>query len=425
MRGEYVLVVLAISAIVAAVALSRAAISRSDVSWRIGVVALIASVLTYIVAAAPQINRPPEAEAETFYRVRLEAAEIERKSIEAQLDKANKISSQVDKALKRSADVEAERDAARIALKRSDLKIEGLRSRLQQEQENLRKTEEVLAKVQKQNVEGLKRIGELQEGLRLEGGVAAAEKAQKERAQTVAMSYRRQLDGARARLRVASSRLAALQSTAARNDTQTYSAQQNNGAVARLQAGITSAVYAVEHKPELNFFGDRRGTYFSIKLKPTIDGGEFEFTSVEPPLISDEQAFLDAAVALFQEELLALEKAVKIELYVRGSADTRQVRNQPNPMKLESFRRYKSVRRLGPDQYASSADEWLKEVSFPLRNEELPNLRAAFLASRLNAGAQSVGLSTTFLVLDQVPAVPFREGQEVNLRPELFLFIPR
>jgi hypothetical protein len=443
-RAEYIFATLVISAIVAILGLWRSAHSRSYVAWAVGMGAVSVFAATHLIGAFSQINRPPETEAEAFYRTRFEAAEIERRSSEAQLKKAQKIADQVDGALKRSSQAERERDTAQLELRHSVSETNSLRLKLENEKKRRERADERIARTEAEKSELEKSIQGLEDNLRKQLSALDAERVSKEQAEVAVAHSLVRLNVSQARRRRAEAqsvnyekklksvarKLASLRKQRNLLMTQaeanaSHADQGGHALFRQLQAKIETENYIVEPRPEISFFPERNGTYYRIILREWGGKKEFEFTNVEPPLISDEPEFLKAAAAFLKEIVLTLEVSTDLELYVRGSADTRQIRSQPDSAKLEPFRTYYSRARVGRDRYEGSGVARLRHIALPLKNEDLPNLRAAYLAARLNSQSEASGVRARFSVLDQEPDVAFREGEEEKLRPELFLFMPK
>ena len=178
-------------------------------------------------------------------------------------------------------------------------------------------------------------------------------------------------------------------------------------------------IYRVLHPPAIN---GRVGTYYAIKLKAASDGASpepFEFAIGKYTLTSGDDRFLEAVHDLFEDVIRKIQGPIAWELFVRGTADEREFRSPPSTAGHEGFRvvRYLPKEQPETNRYLNvPKDQRLGPV---LRNQHLPNLRAAFVAKLVHdrmSQLQALGPEPT--ILEETPKGPPR-----SLSPELFLLI--
>jgi hypothetical protein len=192
-----------------------------------------------------------------------------------------------------------------------------------------------------------------------------------------------------------------------------------------LEDGIYTARYAATLVPNLNLLVDRSGRYLNITLKPTEEHKEFDFSGLTPPLITNEEEFFESATLFIQDFLHQRQQLKGVELLVRGNADTRPIRNQPDPLALSALSTYHVLRRIAANRYSSARDPDPKQISFPLKNDDLPNLRGVYVAVRFSTILEKRGMRVPVRILDQVPKAPATPGKpQTNIKPELFLYKP-
>ena len=179
-------------------------------------------------------------------------------------------------------------------------------------------------------------------------------------------------------------------------------------------------IYKVPHPPAI---GGRVGTYYAVKLKGARSDDAspepFEFVIGKYTLTSSDDLFLEAVHELFEGVIRKVPGNIAWELFVRGTADEREFKIPPSAVGHDEFSivRYLPKERPESDSYLNvPRDQTLGSL---LRNEHLPNLRAAYVAKLIRSRlSQLQALRPGPTILEENPKGPPR-----TLSPELFLFI--
>lgn len=146
----------------------------------------------------------------------------------------------------------------------------------------------------------------------------------------------------------------------------------------RMAVRMNEPSYAIELHPDNEMIKGRRGKYYAIDLKDAEAGIRFQFEGGRYVLDRRSDAFRSALNKFLADIVTKLQGNVSYDLLVRGSADITAFRNTRQLEPSFPYQRIKYMTAIpGGDRYSTVLGEQL--IGQNIRNEDLPNLRAAFL----------------------------------------------
>lgn len=143
----------------------------------------------------------------------------------------------------------------------------------------------------------------------------------------------------------------------------------------KMSARMTTPNYDVEVYPDKEMVRGRQGRYYVVDLKNATSGVRYFFPGGKYTLSAGDKEFRASLNTFVADILSKFDGKVRYDLYVRGNADVK-----PYAGRLEpgfEFRQIRYVRSLGGDKYG--VDMGQRDVADAVRNEDLPDLRAAFM----------------------------------------------
>lgn len=143
----------------------------------------------------------------------------------------------------------------------------------------------------------------------------------------------------------------------------------------KMSARLSTPAYDVETYPDRELVRGRPGRYYVVDLKNAASGVRYYFSGGKYVLSASNQDFRASLNTFIGDILAKFEGKVRYELYVRGSADGQPYAGQAEPG--YEFRSIKYIRNLGGDKYGMDVGE--RVITAQVRNEDLPDLRAAFM----------------------------------------------
>lgn len=143
----------------------------------------------------------------------------------------------------------------------------------------------------------------------------------------------------------------------------------------KMSARLSTPAYDVETYPDRELVSGRPGRYYVVDLKNAASGVRYYFSGGKYVLSASNQDFRASLNTFIGDILAKFEGKVRYELYVRGSADGKPYAGQAEPG--YEFRSIKYIRNLGGDKYGLDMGERI--ITAQVRNEDLPDLRAAFM----------------------------------------------
>ena len=413
MKTELTPLLLGLWAALALAGLWRAGRTGSRVAWGAAIVGLALLVGTFLLAAAPQINRPPENEAEAYYRGRYETADLERRNALAQLEKVKSVAALVDEAVAKAARLETANKALgeekEFAVERTRTTEEDLR----RERDRREQLERRLTKLEADN----NRLDGALRTMTTKVDILEKELAQK--------SQENNSLGVALRRSQGTVKLLSVQQIISRSRNKNVAVSQAKAleVLNKIGSHFETERFSIDLMPNTTLLAGRKGMYFKVTFRPANNQEEIVFQNLEPPFLSNAEELMNG-VRAFAHSIVSPLEGLRPIVLVRGSADTRPIRNQPNEQKLSAFTAVRLHGRLAQDQYTAQPAPCPNTIQLPLQNADLPNLRANFLASRMTSELQVVGSQVPTGVLEQRPTVIAQPGEAAPLRPEVFLFVP-
>jgi hypothetical protein len=143
----------------------------------------------------------------------------------------------------------------------------------------------------------------------------------------------------------------------------------------KLNTTVQTANYDVSVYPDPELVKGRRGKYYIIDVKDAEQGARYFFQGGKYTISTRQEQFRSSLNAFVKDVLDKMQGRVEYQLMVRGSADAKPWRGQ-----FEQGHEYANLRYLksiGSDKYVNETSEIV--LGTPLNNNDLPNLRAAFL----------------------------------------------
>ncbi len=144
----------------------------------------------------------------------------------------------------------------------------------------------------------------------------------------------------------------------------------------KLAAQLTTPNYDVNVYPNKELVQGQRGRYYAVDLKNAKSGIRYYFESGKYTIDRSIPEFRESLNAFIKDVLTKLDGNVNYQLLVRGRADAAPWQGKFDPAHV--YQQIKYMRSAGDDRYLSDMGE--DHLTGALRNENLPNLRAAFLA---------------------------------------------
>jgi hypothetical protein len=171
----------------------------------------------------------------------------------------------------------------------------------------------------------------------------------------------------------------------------------------RLTRRIDTPFYILTPLDGPHLVSGEPGTWYRIRLK--VDGMPFVFADRQFRALTAANALIASMERVIAEELAPIaELSSKRRLFLRGGADPRAVLG---PAESPPNRELQVLPRLPEGTYASTPQPRL--AGNPIRNEDLPSLRADWLREQIRPLLEPLHLATTDVgILDNPPA----EGQE-------------
>lgn len=143
----------------------------------------------------------------------------------------------------------------------------------------------------------------------------------------------------------------------------------------KMAARMTTPNYDVEAYPDRELIKGRLGRYYVVDMKNAMSGIRYYFEGGKYTLPRGSQEFRTSLNAFVSDILSKFEGQVRYDLYVRGSADAKPYTGQFEAG--HEIRSIKLVKSLGNDRYGRDMLE--RVIEGPVRNQDLPDLRAAFM----------------------------------------------
>lgn len=159
-------------------------------------------------------------------------------------------------------------------------------------------------------------------------------------------------------------------STPSMNDT-----RELMGLKDKMSTRLETKTYDVELYPDKELVGGRQGKYYVIDLKEAANGIRYYFEGGKYSLARGSAEFRSSLNTFIGDVLKKMEGKVRYDLFVRGSADSK-----PYQGRMEqglSYQKIALLRHAGDNRYDSQPSEL--QLSSTVQNEDLPNLRAAFM----------------------------------------------
>jgi hypothetical protein len=391
----------------------RAGVTGSQVWWLTSILGLASLATIYVLLAAPQINRPPEADAEAYWRRRFETSELERRSVLPQLEKYKEAATRIDAAISRAEAANRSREQAARELNVAISRIATLESEAKRTEAKIAELYADLEKVRTEASRWERAFNDSMDGKR------EIERLLNHTGRLMRLSTAREIT-TRSRL-LAAERSLAFAASKSTNDTSLPAAtvEISDAILKRIASRFQSDRFRIEPKSDYNQILGRSGRCFSISIQSEQDRAVLLFANVQPPLVSNQDLLVSGVNDVLREIILPLQATHDLVILVRGSADTRPVRNQPDPESVKTYLAFASRKSTGKATYGDAIAD---TISLPLANDALPNLRGSYLAHYINSALEEKGSTIRASILSQRPAVS--PGAAIdNLRPEVFLMI--
>ena len=143
----------------------------------------------------------------------------------------------------------------------------------------------------------------------------------------------------------------------------------------KMSARLSTPNYDVEVYPDKEMIRGRPGRYYVVDLKNATSGIRYFFAGGKYTLGLGNPEFRTSLNTFIGDILSKFEGKVRYDLFVRGNADEKPYQG-PFEAGYE-FKTIKYVRSLGNDKYGVDTSE--RSVGGYVRNEDLPDMRAAFM----------------------------------------------
>jgi hypothetical protein len=411
--GAYVVALLLVLALGTFLAAWRAGVTGSRAWWLTSILGLASLATVYVLLAAPQINRPSEADAEVYWRRRYETTEVERRSIIPQLEKYKETATRIDAAISRAEVADRAREQA---AKERDVAIARANALASEAKRTEGKIAELYTDLEKARAETSRLDRAFKDSMAAQREV---EKLFNHTSRLMRLSTSREMT-TRSRLLTAERRLALVEAKSTSEPRlPAVTLGISDAVLKRIASRVQSDRYVIEPKSDCNQILSRPGRCFSVSIQSEQDREVLFFANVQPPLVSNQDLLASGVNDVLREIILPLQATHDLVILVRGSADTRPIRKQPDHGSVKAYLGFANRKPTGKATYG---DAGLDTIVLPLTNEALPNLRGSYVAHYINSALEKEGSNTRASILSQRPTVP--PGPSINrLRPEVFLLI--
>jgi hypothetical protein len=360
--GAYVVALLLVLALGTFLAAWRAGVTGSRAWWLNSILGLALLATVYVLLAAPQINRPPEADAEVYWRRRYETTEVERRSIIPQLEKYKETATRIDAAISRA---EVADRAQEQAAKERDAAIARATAQASEAKRTEGKIAELYTDLEKA----------LSEASRLERALKDSMAAQRELERLLSHTNRL-MRLSTSREMITRSRLLAVERNLALAEGKSTNEPRlpagtfaiSDAVLKRIASRVQSDRYVIEPKSDCKRILSRPGRCFLVSIQSEQDRAVLFFANVQPPLVSNQDLLTSGINDFLREIILPLQATHELVILVRGSADTRPIRNQPNPESAKAYLEFANRKPTGKSTYG---DAGVDTIVLPLTNSPL------------------------------------------------------